>query len=121
MFIASSSDAEPLVKELIRALDKKKVQCVPWRGSFGSGDYFVPALIEQTSKYDFAAVLLTEDDKTVKKGDRLIVPRDNCIFELGFFMAALGRDPMRCFMLTDRKSTRLNSSHHAISRMPSSA
>ena len=40
----------------------------------------------------------------------------------GFFLAGLAdRRPRRAVMVTDRKSTRLNSSHSDLSRMPSSA
>jgi len=100
IFVASSTAAYPLAEELMKALDNRKVSCVPWKGSFDSGDYVIPRLKERAEECDFAAVFLTEDDWKIKKGKRDLSPRDNCIFELGFFMAALGRDHRRCFMLT---------------------
>ncbi len=105
LFIASASStiAKSLVEELLKALPKDKVECVPWYNTFDPGESTLGTLIEQSAAVDFAAVLLTQDDKSEKKGKRHVVPRDNIVFELGLFIGALGRDPKRCFMLSSIK------------------
>jgi predicted nucleotide-binding protein len=49
---------------------------------------------------DFAIVVLTADDMTTKRGQTYAVPRDNVIFELGFFMGRLGLE--RTYMVYSR-------------------
>jgi predicted nucleotide-binding protein/predicted ester cyclase len=49
---------------------------------------------------DFAIAVLTADDTTTKRGQTYPVPRDNVIFELGFFMGRLGIE--RTFMVYSR-------------------
>ena len=49
-------------------------------------------LTEIGNNVDFAAVLLTPDDKTISRNKRSISPRDNVLFELGLMIGAIGRD-----------------------------
>jgi predicted nucleotide-binding protein len=49
---------------------------------------------------DFAVVVLTPDDVTTKRGQTYDVPRDNVLFELGFFMGRLGVE--RTYMVSSR-------------------
>jgi hypothetical protein len=42
--------------------------------------------------YDFAVVILAEDDVMNLENHEVRKARDNCVFEAGLFMAALGRD-----------------------------
>lgn len=43
-------------------------------------------------RFDYAVLVLTPDDITVKRGTTLQTARDNVLFELGLFMGALGRE-----------------------------
>ena len=63
-------------------------------------------------------VFLLDDHEIVRRGVRDLLesePGITVVGEAGTAAAALARIP------ADRKSTRLNSSHHTTSRMPSSA
>src|SRR5204862_1639116 len=67
--------------------------CTVWsKGVFGVGMGTLESLEKATKKNDFAILLLTPDDFANKRGERIIIPRDNVIFELGLFMGALGKD-----------------------------
>jgi hypothetical protein len=114
IFIASSGRstllAESLQSEITSASRRAnlEVDVVTWfrDGAFPPGEDTLNALIAHcggaanVTPADFCAVLLTKDDELTKKGDKGDAPRDNCIFELGLFIGALGLDPKRCFMLS---------------------
>ena len=51
---------------------------------------------------DFATLVLTPDDLALSRSKLSPSPRDNVIFELGFFVGSIGRD--RCFIVYDRTS-----------------
>ncbi len=69
---------------------------------FPPGGYPIEALEEQVGQSDFG-IALAEPDDLVYSRDRLgMTPRDNVIFELGFFMARLGRH--RTLLLTPRRT-----------------
>lgn len=61
-------------------------------------------LIGKLPDYDFAVLILGAEDVTASRGRRTAAPRDNIIFELGLFMAHLGRN--RTFFLR-REGTNL--------------
>ena len=74
-------------------------------------------------------VIVTDDDDRENEGD-LFVAASLCTPEKmafiirhtsGIVCAPLAQDEARRLHLEDRKSTRLNSSHRSLSRMPSSA
>ncbi len=49
-------------------------------------------MISAVARFDFAALVLTPDDKMVVRNDETLGPRDNIVFELGLFMGRLGRE-----------------------------
>ncbi len=114
IFIASSGRstllAESLQSELTSAARRANldVDVVAWfrDGAFPPGEDTLSSLIAHcggaahVSPADFCAVLLTKDDELTKKGDKGDAPRDNCVFELGLFIGALGLDPQRCFTIS---------------------
>jgi predicted nucleotide-binding protein len=78
-------------------------ECEPTRwdhGVFGPNRAPLHSLISHAKKSDFAVIVLTPDDVTQKRGEATFTARDNCIFELGLFMGALGPD--RCFFVHSR-------------------
>lgn len=104
VFIASSGRA----KELGTALRDKLIlgrhaTANAWHiDTFHADGNTLRTLLTAAEKYDYAVVFLTKDDIS-SKGDTakaLDVPRDNCLFELGLFIAALGIKPRRCFFAT---------------------
>jgi predicted nucleotide-binding protein len=118
IFIASSTPAQYLAQNLRDAINKRvdemgrdpskekiEIQPVLWWEEFQLGDSTLGGLIDECKKCDFAAILLTEDDVTLKKGLAQLQPRDNCIFEAGLFTGGLSMDSGRVFLLTSVKKT----------------
>jgi predicted nucleotide-binding protein len=69
-------------------------------GVFPLSEGTLPALDAVADQSDFAIVVLTADDLTTKRGQTHAVPRDNVLFELGFFMGRLGVE--RTYMVISR-------------------
>ena len=116
VFIASSGPAQNLAVKLRDAIESRvadmsldstketiKTKLVLWWKAFPPGEGTLGALLNECRGCDFAAVLLTEDDLTLKKGLEQLQPRDNCIFEAGLFTGALNLDPRRVFLLSSVK------------------
>ncbi|MCX7004771.1 MAG: nucleotide-binding protein [bacterium] len=117
IFIASSSRAQFLAQKLYDAIidrvqlinsadyQKKTIVVAPvrwWKVPHHPGKATLTMLIDECKKCDFAAILLTQDDITLKieKATEFLQPRDNCVFEAGLFTGALSLDPQRTFLLT---------------------
>jgi predicted nucleotide-binding protein len=67
-------------------------------------------------QFDFAVVILAKDDvMTGGKGETLKA-RDNCVFEAGLFMAAIGRK--RCFLVNSVSQSDLPSDLNGIISIP---
>ena len=100
IFIASSVEGLPIAEAI--ALDLQFVADVTiWdQGVFPLSEGTLPALDAAADQSDFAIVVLTADDQTTKRGQTHPVPRDNVLFELGFFMGRLGVD--RTYMVSSR-------------------
>lgn len=104
VFIGSSSAALKVAQHLQYELQKKK-NCLPtvWdQGVFTPSSSTLDALTTAAKKIDFAVLVVTPDDFLARVDSKTPAPRDNVIFELGFFMAALGRD--RTYMVVDQTS-----------------
>jgi predicted nucleotide-binding protein len=86
------------------ALDLQYVADVTiWdQGVFRVSEATLPALDAVADQSDFAIVVLTADDLTSKRGQTYPVPRDNVLFELGFFMGRLGVE--RTYMVYSRSN-----------------
>ena len=70
------------------------------QGVFPLSEGTLAALDAVADQSDFAVVVLTADDLTTKRGQTHPVPRDNVLFELGFFMGRLGVE--RTYMVSSR-------------------
>ena len=102
VFLGSSSKAIPVAKKLAEYLRQELGTGADIRewydpAQFPPSQTTLEGLVKQAENCDFAVMLLTKDDFTEKKGQKLDLPRDNTIFELGLFMGELGRE--RCFMV----------------------
>ena len=99
VFIASSSRTL-LLAEMLR--DQLRTDfCEPrlWsqESKLQSGTTIIEMLEGASEESDFAVIILAKDDvMTGGKGETLKA-RDNCVFEAGLFMAAIGRK--RCFLV----------------------
>src|SRR5436309_3350694 len=94
VFIASSWAALPLAQKLKNKLDElepRVADVILWRDAFPVGSIILDSLREKAAEVDFAVVLFTAED-VVKDANsvEMRAPRDNCVFELGLFMGALG-------------------------------
>jgi len=103
VFIASSVEGLPIAEAI--ALDLQFVADVTiWdQVVFPLSEGTLAALDAAADQSDFAIVVLTADDTTTKRGRTYPVPRDNVLFELGFFMGRLGVE--RTYMVYSRDNS----------------
>ena len=80
------------VKDYLREM-LPLLRIIDWRWNFQIGQALF-AQIEQTSeKCDFAIFLITKDDDLMQPSGTLASsPRDNIVFEVGFFAARMGME-----------------------------
>ncbi len=101
VFIGSSVEALPIARELQSGLSHDRFVVPLWTdGVFRASRDSVDSLVAAVKKADFAVLVLTADDTLISREVEHRAPRDNCIFELGLFMGALGRD--RTFIVKPR-------------------
>lgn len=100
MFIGSSVEGLA-VAEHVQLLLERDCEAEIWsQGVFGLSQGTLDSLLLAVGRFDFAVLVLTADDLTVRRGTEHRTARDNVIFELGLFIGALGRE--RTYMLYDR-------------------
>ncbi|WP_198302030.1 TIR domain-containing protein [Croceicoccus marinus] len=92
VFMICSAEALPIAKS-IRVGLSHDADIEIWSDDmiFPAGGYPIEALEEQVNIADFGVALCEPDDLVTARGKTSEVPRDNVIFELGFFMSRLGR------------------------------
>lgn len=101
LFIGSSTEGHRLAQAIQVLLDPVCEVEIWSQGVFGLGLGTLESLVLALTRFDFAALVLTADDLTSKRGiEEAPSARDNVLFELGLFMGALGRD--RTFIIYDR-------------------
>ncbi len=99
VFIASSGRTLLLAEKLRDELRTEFCEPRLWsqESKLQPGATIIEMLEGATAQSDFAVIVLAKDDvMTGGKGETLKA-RDNCVFEAGLFMAALGRK--RCFLV----------------------
>ncbi|MDO8185380.1 nucleotide-binding protein [Conexibacter sp. JD483] len=90
VFIGSSSEGKQYAEYLQAALDEYCEATVWDQGVFGLSLSSLSALSIEAKQVDFAVLVLTPDDITVKRGVSEPSARDNVVFEAGLFIGALG-------------------------------
>jgi len=100
VFIGSSSEGKAIADAIQVGMDRDAEVTVWDQGAFGLSKGTLENLVELPEDFDFAVLVLTPDDLVQKRGSARNSPRDNVLFELGFFMGALGRE--RTFMVYSR-------------------
>lgn len=100
VFIGSSTEGLSVAKALQYGLDHSAEVTIWHQGVFGLSQGTLEDLVRTSRQYDFAVLVLTPDDLTVKRKALGNAPRDNVIFELGLFMGALDRE--RTFIVHSR-------------------
>lgn len=92
VFMICSAEALAIAKAIRVGLEHN-AQVVIWSDDkiFAPGAYPIEALEEQVNSADFGIALAEPDDLVLSRDRKASTPRDNVIFELGFFMSRLGR------------------------------
>jgi len=98
VFIISSAESIEVARAVQNAFEHDPFFCQPWsEGVFRVAKYPIENLERELDQSDFAIAVCSPDDLTTSRGAEQPSPRDNVIFELGFFMGRLGRH--RTFLL----------------------
>ena len=101
IFIASSERTYGFAEMLRDELNKKEYCDVnTWKDArdiVGAGAR-IEMLEQWIKEYDFAVIVFSKTDMLVKELGEDLKARDDCVFEAGLFMAAIGRN--RCFLLS---------------------
>lgn len=93
VFIVSSAEALNEAEEIRLGLEYEKCTVELWSDDriFPPGAYPIEALEEAVAKADFCIAIASADDIVRARDRQQSAPRDNVIFELGFFMSRIGR------------------------------
>lgn len=93
IFIASSGAALELAKQLRAQLDPKTCEGKLWTevSQQAAGQSILTMLKEAAKEYDFAVIILTNDDIMVGKAGETPKARDNCVFEADSSWALSGK------------------------------
>jgi predicted nucleotide-binding protein len=92
VFVISSVEALPIARALENAFAYDPFVTFVWSdGVFKVSNYTLQSLEDELDRSDFAIAIASPDDRTTVRGQDWPTPRDNVIFELGFFMGRLGR------------------------------
>jgi Predicted nucleotide-binding protein containing TIR-like domain len=90
MFIGCSSESLQ-VAQYLQAELRSDVESDVWdEGVFGLSGGTLEDLAEEARRFQFAALVLAPDDVVIKRAREGNAPRDNVLFEAGFFMGFLG-------------------------------
>jgi hypothetical protein len=96
LFIGSSSEGKA-VAEAVREHLTNDADVIFWDEAFKLGKSFSDSLRDQLDTADFAVLVMTPDDTVDSRGQQSYSPRDNVVFEFGWFAGRIGLD--RCFCL----------------------
>jgi len=105
VFIGSSSEGLNIAEYLQSLLEGHAESTVWSQGVFGLSGGTLESLAKSAEDCDFAILVLTPDDITIKRANRAPAARDNVLFELGLFVGKLGRE--RTFIVTTRDNAPL--------------
>jgi CRP/FNR family transcriptional regulator, cyclic AMP receptor protein len=102
IFIICSAEALDIAKSIRVGLEHVALVVI-WSDEniFPPGGYAIEALEEQVNMADFGIALAEPDDLVLSRDRQSATPRDNVVFELGFFMSRLGRP--RTLLLVPKK------------------
>lgn len=99
IFIGSSGKSISIARNISEHLSDIG-ECTIWdEGVFGLGEGTLESILN--IKADFAILVIAPDDVLIKKGKETLAPRDNVVFEAGFFIGKIGKS--RTFLVYDYK------------------
>lgn len=88
--------AEAVNQEVARTIEKLGLEAIILREQPNSGNTIIEKFEGYAKDVNFAVILLTADDKI--EGEDTFRARQNVIFEMGYFMGALGRPNVMCML-----------------------
>jgi prolyl-tRNA editing enzyme YbaK/EbsC (Cys-tRNA(Pro) deacylase) len=91
IFVGASSEAEEHDQLVRDVLEEVGITVIPWQQSFRPGEYGLDSLGRIAREAHGAILIASADDRTWYRGQEQFSPRDNVLFELGYFMQALAR------------------------------
>ncbi|MBU9384038.1 TIR domain-containing protein [Burkholderia gladioli] len=93
VFFISSKESLAVAKAIRHGLRYTEADSVLWSDDdiFPPGAYPLEALEAEVNRADFGVAIAHPDDIVRSRKQQTAAPRDNVIFELGFFMSRLGR------------------------------
>ena len=92
VFVISSVEALPVARAIENAFAHDPFATIVWaNGVFRVTNYTLESLENELDVCDFAVAIAHPDDQTTIRDEDWPTPRDNVVFELGFFMGRLGR------------------------------
>jgi predicted nucleotide-binding protein len=103
VFVISSAEALPVARSIENAFKFDPFATIVWaNGVFRVTNYTLESLEEELDQCDFAVAVAHPDDQTLSRDVNWPSPRDNVVFELGFFMGRLGRS--RAILMEPRET-----------------
>lgn len=103
LFIGCSTEALQIANEIQAGLKHDSFEVVVWtNGVFGPSGTAFDSLEKMAQDSDFAAFVVSPDDKVISRGGEDLAPRDNVVFELGLFMGQLARE--RVFLIKEHST-----------------
>lgn len=101
IFIISSKESLEIGQAIQNAFEHDGFVVTLWTNDvFRASQYPIDSLEAELDVADFAIAIVQPDDMLQIRGEDKRVPRDNVVFELGFFMGRLGR--LRAVLLEPR-------------------
>ncbi len=97
VFIASSGEQLDIAYAVQENLQDYAEVTVWNQGVFQLSRYTLECLFDTLDNFSFAIFIFTPDDIAVIRDDKVLISRDNIVFELGLFLGRHGRD--RCFII----------------------
>jgi hypothetical protein len=98
IFIGSSAEGLKYIEEIKGYLESIG-DFITWTTAFTQNKSALDSLVKKTKLTDYAILIATCDDVTLKRGNLETTPRDNIIFEFGLFVGATGID--RAYLLVE--------------------
>lgn len=100
VFIGSSSEGKRIAEAIQLNFDNDLAATVWSQGLFRPSRTPLQTLDQLARDFDFAVLVVTPDDVVESRGQRESSPRDNVVFEAGFFAGRFGMD--RTFLVCPR-------------------
>ena len=118
IFIASSGRTLVLAEQLRDQMSTDFCEPRLWseESRLQPGSTIIEMLESAAGQFDFAVIILAKDDLIIGGKGETLKARDNCVFEAGLFMSAIGRK--RCFLVNSVSQGDLPSDLNGIISLP---